>query len=143
VRRRARTARPFFVLMRERNPCTFMLRRFFGWYVRFVAIESVFVRMMPVICLYVNKRPFHRSAPGANLKHSRFVWIIKNLLVKASLPLCHLENPECIRGVERSIFDRSNPCILLMTYRPLLRRGDKGRVFSLGLKQIRQVPSDI
>jgi len=35
ARRRESTSRPFFVLIRERNPWTRDLRRFFGWYVRF------------------------------------------------------------------------------------------------------------
>jgi hypothetical protein len=33
--RRFKTARPARVLIRFRNPCTRILRRFFGWYVLF------------------------------------------------------------------------------------------------------------
>jgi len=35
ARRRARTARPFFVSMRERKPCVFARWRLLGWKVRF------------------------------------------------------------------------------------------------------------
>jgi len=35
ARRRLRTRRPFFELMRTRNPCAFLRRRLFGWNVRF------------------------------------------------------------------------------------------------------------
>src|SRR5699024_1808493 len=35
-RRRAKTLRPFFVLIRLRKPCTFFRLREFGWYVRFI-----------------------------------------------------------------------------------------------------------
>lgn len=40
ARRRLRTSRPFFVLMRTRNPCVRLRRRRFGWNVRFMMSDS-------------------------------------------------------------------------------------------------------
>ncbi len=50
ARRFLNTRRPFFVLIRLRNPCVRFRRRLFGWYVRF---------MMP--------RLLERLGPGENL----------------------------------------------------------------------------
>lgn len=38
ARRRLRTARPFFVFIRERKPCVRLRRRLWGWNVRLEAI---------------------------------------------------------------------------------------------------------
>ena len=42
ARRRERTARPFLVSIRERNPCVFARWRLFGWKVRFGILVQVF-----------------------------------------------------------------------------------------------------
>jgi hypothetical protein len=45
ARRRERTARPFFVSIRERNPCVFARRRLFGWKVRFgIIVQSLSIK---------------------------------------------------------------------------------------------------
>jgi hypothetical protein len=42
ARRRERTARPFLVSIRDRNPCVFARWRLFGWKVRFGILVQLF-----------------------------------------------------------------------------------------------------
>ncbi len=41
ARRRFRTSRPFFVLMRTKKPCVRLRRRRFGWNVRFMVFDPL------------------------------------------------------------------------------------------------------
>lgn len=43
-RRRAKTLRPFFVLIRARNPCSLFRLRLFGWNVLFTLLHLLYKR---------------------------------------------------------------------------------------------------
>lgn len=75
ARRRLSTLRPPSVLMRDRNPCTFLRRRLWGWKVRFI------------------DQPFEGAPPEGAERHSEYVF--------ASNPDCFLGSAENRFGAAR------------------------------------------
>ena len=64
ARRRARRRLPFFVAMRERNPCLFALLRRLGWYVRFIVLYLNILFSLVKACFGSQGGEKHRNLTG-------------------------------------------------------------------------------